>query len=334
MTTTKIEYVDEVWNLETGCSKVSSGCKHCYAERNWKRLSANPKTVYYKRKFTDVKCHPEKLDLPLHWKKPRRVFVNSMSDLFHPDVPDSFIRAIWQTMALARQHTFLILTKRPERMSLFPWIYSGLTLREGMTGSPLPNVWLGVSVEDQQTADERIPLLLQTPAAVRFISAEPLLDPIDFCIKFDRWSTYDVLSGCGVVTGPGAVGQMVPNAELASKVDWVIAGGETGPKARPMRGDWVRSIRDQCVKAGTKFFFKSWGEWLPWTQFNGSEVIDDPEQSRYLTLEYKDDKWEDVGYPQWADWCDDIDGTQCVARVGKKLAGRLLDGRTWEEMPT
>jgi protein gp37 len=240
----KIEWCDATWGVVTGCTPVSDGCKHCYAKRDWARLSANPKTVYFGRQFSDVKCHPEKLDLPLHWKRPRRIFVNSMGDLFHPDVPDSFIHAVWNTMAQARQHTFLILTKRPERMSLQPWIYSGLTLRERMDGSPLRNVWLDVTAENQAAADERISLLLQTPAAKRFVSIEPMLGPIALhLMEYGDAADRQFPGGTCLTTRRRAI-------------DLVIVGGESGPKRREMDHAWARSIRDQCFEAGVPFFMK------------------------------------------------------------------------------
>lgn len=193
---TGIVWTDETWNPVTGCTKVSQGCKHCYAERDWHRLQHLPR--FAGRAFTDVVCHPERLDQPLRWAKPRRIFVNSMSDLFHEDVPDEFIDQVFAVMALAKQHKFQVLTKRPQRMLDYCKTLgrhheidrvsiaakrisnkTGFSWRMCDEGWCLPNVWLGVSVEDQATADQRIPILLQTPAAVRWISAEPLLGPID-----------------------------------------------------------------------------------------------------------------------------------------------------------
>jgi protein gp37 len=193
---TGIEWTDEVWNPVTGCTKVSQGCKNCYAERVAERF-------WKGRSFGDVQMHPERLEAPLHWRTPRRVFVNSMSDLFHEDVDIGFVLAVWSVMAneRCRQHTFQILTKRPSRMLEI--------LRDIENGSgcsvALPNVWLGVSVEDQATADERIPLLLDTPAAVRFVSYEPAIGPIDFT-RIDMGSDM-----CSVLGGRG-------------NLDWIIAG--------------------------------------------------------------------------------------------------------------
>lgn len=225
---TKIEWTEATWNPVTGCTKVSAGCKHCYAERDWARLSANPKTRYYGREFGDVACHEDVLALPLRWTKPRRIFVNSMSDLFHQDVPDEFIERVLTTTVHAKQHTFQILTKRPERMRdvMRRWTE--------MNGRPQPNLWLGVSVEDQAAADERIPVLLETPAAVRWISAEPLLGPV----SLDCWPIF--------------------GEDEKPMLHWVVAGGESGPKARPMHPDWVRSLRDQCAASDVPFLFKQW----------------------------------------------------------------------------
>jgi protein gp37 len=177
-----IEWTDATWSPVTGCTKVSEGCRHCYAETMAKRFWGD-------RHFGDVQCHPDRLEQPLRWRKPRRVFVNSMSDLFHPAVPDDFIDRVFAVMALCPQHTFQVLTKRPERMRA--WFDGGEHLRmtrcfrnfqhytKPVGPWPLPNVWLGVSVEDQATADERIPVLLDTPSALCFVSAEPLLGEID-----------------------------------------------------------------------------------------------------------------------------------------------------------
>lgn len=277
---TKIEWTNATWSPVTGCSKVSEGCKHCYAEREWARLSANPKTVYHGRKFTDVMFHPERLDQPLRWKKPRMIFVNSMSDLGHESIPLDFTDRVFGYMNMCRRHTFQILTKRPKRLREV--VLHALD-EEGL--SVFPNVWLGVSVEDQETADERIPLLLETPAAVRFVSYEPALGPVDL----SRWVIHP-------------------------RLDWVIAGGESGPKARPSHPDWFRAVRDQCQAAGIPFFFKQWGEWIPRDQDPNFEMGTGLMRSCLAG----DGKSGEVGI--WR-------------RVGKKRAGRNLDGREWNEYP-
>lgn len=253
----KIEWTDRTWNPVTGCTKVSQGCKNCYAERDWPRLSANPKTVYFGRRFGQVATHPERLDQPLRWKRPSRIFVNSMSDLFHDDVDSVFIATVFSVMALAVQHRYQILTKRPDRMR--DLVARLMVLAQSVPEHLLPadefifphdHVFLGVSAEDQETADARAPILAKTLTHRRWLSAEPLLGPI--------------------------------RIEPAWALAWVVVGGESGPNARPMKIEWVRSLRDQCEAFGIPFFFKQWGE-------------------------------------------HDEHGN----RVGKKNAGRLLDGREW-----
>lgn len=253
MSDTKIEWATKVWNPVTGCTKVSPGCAHCYIERT-------PPFRMNGRKFvkgtTGVTMHPERVVQPYGWKSPERIFVNSLSDLFHEEVTDNHLDRIFGTMMALRRHTFMVLTKRPERMRSY---VSGLTLgrRIALWGSatvspqawPLPNVWLGVSVENQHWADVRIPLLLQTPAAVRFLSCEPLLGPVDLCgVKFTNGAEANALRRDDVSPFPG------------SAIDWVIVGGESGPDARPMDIAWVRSIRDQCAAAGVALFVKQLGK--------------------------------------------------------------------------
>lgn len=258
---TGISWTDEVWNPVTGCSRVSEGCRNCYAAALAPRLAAMGQKGYTALPWTkanapeNVHLHPDRLEKPLHWRKPRRVFVNSMSDLFHELVPDRFVDRVFGMMALAEPHTFQVLTKRPERMAE----YLGneytrtnvemakdqisldlLGLGQFLGEWPLPNVWLGTSVEDQKAADERIPHLRRCPAAVRFLSCEPLLGPL--------W-LYDTGEMGGNVLFPDAFGDR-------PGVQWVIVGGESGPNFRTMDHDWARSIRDQCKGAGVAFFGK------------------------------------------------------------------------------
>ena len=234
-----IEWTEASWNPVTGCTKVSPGCAHCYAEtfaERFRGVAGHP----YEQGF-DLKLWPDRLDLPLRWKRPRTIFVNSMSDLFHEAVPEHFIQQVFDVMVRAEHHTFQVLTKRPERAA-------ELTPR-----LPWPqNVWMGTSVENQRFV-LRVDWLRRTGARLKFLSCEPLLGPLRL-----------QLSGIG----------------------WVIVGGESGPRARPMRADWARDIRVQCRKAGVPFFFKQWGA-------HNEEGI----------------------------------------RVGKWRSGRLLDGKTWDEMP-
>mgnify|MGYP001773561783 CR=1 FL=1 len=226
---TAIEWTDATWNPTTGCTKVSPGCKYCYAERLTERF---PQQFPNGFRFT---LHPDRLMEPYGWKKPRRVFVNSMSDLFHEQMPIGFLVEIFRVMRETPQHIYQVLTKRAERMvELLPFL------------QPWPkNVWIGVSVEAQKYT-YRIDYLRQVPAQVRFLSCEPLLGPLELDLE---------------------------------GIHWVIVGGESGPKRRPVHPDWVRSIRDQCLREGIPFFFKQWG-----------------------------------------------------GRTSKS-GGRILDGRTWDEMP-
>lgn len=210
---TKIEWTEHTWNPVTGCTPISEGCRNCYAARMAKRLQA----MGVKRYANGFKLtiHPDLIETPLSWKKPRQIFVNSMSDLFHEEVPLDFIKGIFSSMQRAKQHIFQILTKRSQR--LFE------------VGKELPwpnNVWMGVTVESGQYTN-RINHLKDIPAAVRFLSVEPMIGPVD-------------------------------NLELAG-IDWLIVGGESGPRARPIEQDWVRSLRNQCVSAEVPFFFKQWG---------------------------------------------------------------------------
>ncbi len=228
-----IEWTDATWNPLTGCSKVSEGCRNCYAQRLSIRLKAMGQPNY-SRGF-EVALHESSLDIPLRWKKPRNIFVNSMSDLFHEDVPLQFIKRVFDTMNRAYWHRFQVLTKRTSRL---------LNLCRVLQWAP--NIWMGVSVENHDYYC-RIDDLRKTPAAVRFLSIEPMLGPM-------------------------------PDLNLQG-IDWVIVGGESGPGARPMHHSWAAEVRDQCAEAGVPFFFKQWG---------GAD---------------------------------------------KKKAGRLLDGRTWDEKP-
>jgi protein gp37 len=302
---TKIEWTDKVWNPLSGCTKVSQGCKNCFAERLFPRVYGRdvvianqcievvPFTVRH-RKFTDVKLHADRLEQPLHWRKPRMIFVNSMSDLFHEDVPDEFIDRVFAVMALASRHVFQVLTKRPERMlgymvsrskSAQYWKgavrgfgysleYEGISL----VRFPLPNVWLGVSVEDQETANERIPLLLQTPAAVRWVSAEPLLGPVDFraiTVDYEEMRGYTRRIFRDALQNHECWGQ-------DRGLQWIVAGSESGPKARPTELDWFRSIREQCVSAKVPFFFKQHVEnkkKIPTPELDGVKWTQYPAQS-------------------------------------------------------
>lgn len=279
---TAIEWTDATWNPVTGCTKVSPGCAYCYAERLTLRFKRGGRFIPGE---ASIQLHPERINQPLRWKKPRRIFVNSMSDLFHEDVPDTFIRHVFMVMALASQHTFQVLTKRPERMSAFmrateteslQYLLGDIWRESGRPWTwPLPNVWLGVTAENQRMANQRIPLLMQVPAAVRFVSLEPLLGPISF--RWAPWSPTKVRDATGSPAEDHLDGLRC--------LDWVIVGGESGgPERRRLVAlQWVRSIRDECLEANVPFFFKQWGGPTPksrgadldgvlWRQFPRVEV--------------------------------------------------------------
>ena len=253
---THIEWTEATWNPVTGCTRVSEGCDNCYAVAMTRRIGAMGIAKYDglvnrgKSHFNGhVKLHRDALEIPQRRSAPTLYFVNSMSDLFHDDIPDDFIADVFEVMAATPRHTYQILTKRPERMASFA---SNLRFGDGRSfaDAPLPNVWLGTSVENQQRATERIPVLASCPAAVRFLSCEPLLSQID-------------------------IGTFLKSRDI----HWVIVGGESGPRSRPLDPDWVRMIQNDCASAGVAFFFKQWGG------------------------------------------------------RNKRLAGRLLDGETYNEMP-
>lgn len=352
---TGIEWTDATWNPIRGCSRVSEGCRHCYAEKIAYRFSDEGRPYHglvgIGGKWNgQIKFIEEHLLDPLKWRKPQRIFVNSMSDLFHENVTDEMLDRIFAVMALCPQHTFQVLTKRPERMLEYlsrggrrseameaacdlafdlqslkvharipkPGNVTEIVYDRGVEGNeagckitvdwPLPNVWLGVSVERQEEADERIPLLLQTPAAVRFLSVEPLLGPITF--RWAKWDDWTPNKRRGVQLPPvEREGRLkagcVDQHDGLRMLDWVIVGGESGPGARPMHPDWARSLRDQCQAADVPFFFKQWGEWLP-AMSDGALL---PDGSQTLNC------------------CDE------PMRVGKKAAGHLLDGEVIQQFP-
>ncbi|MHC1739696.1 MAG: DUF5131 family protein [Anaerolineaceae bacterium] len=235
---TKIEWAQEVWNPVVGCTPASAGCAHCYAKRIFDR-----DLTYHSHRFEQPTCYPSRLEKPFHWKNPRRVFVNSMSDLFHPDVPFEFIQKVFVVMAEARKHTFMVLTKRPERMLEFANQYY-------LPGEKVnKNIWLGVTAENQETANARIQILLDTPAAMRFVSVEPMLGPVQLTN----------LPGREFVDHYGNKHNQILNALGPNQLDWVICGGETGPGARPMEVSWAQSLLYRCQSWNVPFFFKGWG---------------------------------------------------------------------------
>jgi protein gp37 len=338
---TGISWTDATWNPVVGCEKVSQGCKFCYAKtlhdmRHKAVLAGKGLPAQYAEPFERVQLMPDRLGMPLSWRNPRRVFVNSVSDLFHKDVPFSFVDRVVATMAQASRHTFQILTKRPERMQEYSAGLAALSrqargvriarsmyadspvlrhIKDDTPGGcdwPLSNVWLGVSVENQTAADERIPLLLQTPAAVRFLSCEPLLGAVNLngFVSLNR----KCLNGAG----------------LTPSLDWVIVGGESGQRkqdVRPMHPDWARSLRDQCAATRVPFHFKQWGDYT--TTFDRD--VDDPDWRRCdrASALTPGGNWLNLAGGQG------FHGERVVRvdRVGTKRAGRVLDGRTWNEFP-
>jgi protein gp37 len=354
---TGIEWTDATWNPLAGCSIVSPACTNCYAMAQAARIERMGGPAHYIGLTQPSKAGPvwtgkvalapeHVLTKPLHWKRPRRIFVNSMSDLFHGRVPDEWIDRIFAVMALAPQHTFQILTKRAKRMREYlatpdrgvAWAIAADPTRDDaiisrsdyyrlahqqesvptaqvyenrsvFTPWPLPNVWLGVTAEDQTRADERCDDLVETPAIRRFVSIEPMLGPVDLDHFFRAGSHRHV----------DPIGK--------NPLHWVICGGESGPNARPMSIQWARELRDQCAAAGVPYFFKQWGEWAP------ARVIPSGEQGKFAFGDYEFDRttWHFTDhYPRQFDKF----GSRCVMeRVGKRRAGSLLDGSEHKEFP-
>lgn len=309
-----IEWTDATWNPVRGCTRISEGCRNCYAERTAYRFSKKGAAPYKglvkitnkRPQWTgDVRLVPDMLDVPLKRRQPTKFFVNSMSDLFHEKVPFDFIDKIYAVIGVAKKHTFQILTKRPDRAFEYFESRSWQWAKEhfvGLPGFSADGVWVrrgierahnGVSVENQEAADQRMPIAVQWPigAGVRWVSAEPLLGQVNLA----RW--FFDLRGQG-----------------RQLINWVVVGGESGPLARPMHPDWARLLREQCKAAGIPFFFKQWGAWMP----DDDRVIRVP----YQFVSADGTTWNAFG-----------DGRTRILRVGKKAAGRLLDGKEWNQYP-
>ena len=298
---TKIEWAEESLNIVTGCTKISAGCLNCYAEKMAKRLKAMGRPEYQlatdEKGFTGhLTFVEERLQKPYKWRKPKRVFVNSMSDSFHEDLDDVRIYQMFLMVEHNPKHVFIFVTKRAKRAKEILNKYCA----EHREGRAIPNLWLLVTIENRKTADERLPHLLETRAKVRGLSIEPLLERLDFPELF----SVDGDLAVHVAKHVSSIGFPI------DFIDWVIVGGESGPGARPMHPDWVREIRDVCENTFTPFFFKQWGEFVP---FGGVSMVSVP---AVLPKKYM--------------WFDDH---VKVFRVGKKKAGRILDGRTWDETP-
>ena len=360
--TSTIEWTDATWNPITGCSVLSPGCTNCYAMKlAGGRLQGHPSRTGLTTPSKagpvwngHVRLNEVWLKQPLQWARPRKIFVCAHGDLFHESVPDAWIDKVFAVMALAPHHTFQVLTKRADRMrayferlaayvesegddpELTPRCFDHVTV--AITGSPcaggaieeipwpLPNVWLGVSAEDQEHAEQRIPDLLATPAAVRFLSAEPLLGPLHLMkvAVDDQGAFFNALHG--TFTNARRIVQ-------APYLDLVIAGGESGPDARPTDPRWVRILRDDCATAGTAFFFKQWGAWWPQECHPIGSMLEvfriaklKPSRAIKRGCWGADDRWHPGsvagGPPAYTSWL-----------VGKKAAGRLLDGIEHNAMP-
>lgn len=352
-----IEWTDATWNPVAGCSILSPGCTNCYAMKMAHRIEAMQKGLGKSTHYASLtmktkagavwtgklaEAPDEIFGQPLRWKRPRRIFVNSMSDLFHDDVPQHTIDRVFAIMACCPQHSFQVLTKRSARMRAY---VGDSRIRERVLFEqwPLPNVWLGVSVEDQARADERIPDLLATPAAVRFLSCEPLLGPIDLrnhrvCNSCEN-TPYRLFKNDPLCPDPMPAHDSFQcplhwwpsdgcDGVLKSGIDWVIAGGESGQRARPMHPDWARSLRDQCQAAGIPYHFKQWGEHAP-------SADHDPAACQRMPIalhvsgrrEYRPTEELRLLASQAEGWAG-------MCKVGKKAAGAMLDGREWREFPT
>ena len=293
------------WNVMSGCSAALPCYERCYARRMAQRLRG--RFGYPQDDPFAVTLHPDRLEEPLHLKKPQRIFVSSMGDLFHPRVPWEFILRVFLVMEATPQHTYMLLTKRVGRMAW--WANNMNSLVRSRTWPA--NVWAGVSITEAKYLPW-LDVLARVPAPARFVSLEPLLGDVNLtpwigCEECHGNPDRDIVCGCGNVADP-------TNGADPRDIDWVVCGGETGPGARPMNPEWVRSIRDQCEEAGVPFHFKGWGEWFPRDQWEWQ-----PE----LTLPDDDEAYQDG--PNTKVFLDDA-GVFPVHRVGRRAAGHLLDG--------
>lgn len=347
---TKISWASATWNPILGCSIASPGCTNCYAVRDVHRMDGNPNPKVHDANvgLTEIKANgsigwtgqvrflPDRLSIPLRWKRPRGIFVNALSDLFHPGVPNAVIDQLFAVMSMASQHHYQVLTKRADRMRqyLTEPDADGKPARKRIFDAqfriaednghwrpepgheklvkpwPLRNVSLGVSVESVPWDLHRIPDLLMTPAGHRILSLEPLLGPLPYLGQWlDSRGSED---GNGWATCPGQT--ILPEDRRAFGIAAVIVGGESGPSARPMHPDWVRTIRDQCRSRGVTFHFKQWGEWIP----AGQPRMED----RIYVVETADPKIRRWGWPE--------DGSESL-RLGKSRTGALLDGKLYHD---
>lgn len=324
----KIEWCDITLNPIVGCSKCSPGCENCYAEKFAARLAKNPATakkyvgVVDEKGWTGQFSQPSLADFRKLPKSPRRVFIGSMTDIFHDEIVKggeyhkTWLPMLFDAMLNYPQHTFLLLTKRPENMKR--WI--DFTL-EACVDMPLPNVWLGVTVCDQQEVDKKVPVLLETPAEKRFISVEPMLGPVNLWRFFPAGSRPEPLQ---ITLG---LEKACLNHDYENGIHWVICGAETGRNARPLHPEWIRNLKGQCISARVPFFFKSWGEWLPCTQ-----CPDDMDVEKYAIGEISNDGFFNPPPCHESPFRNGT-CTEDVLKVGKKRSDHLIDGVEYRQFP-
>jgi protein gp37 len=329
MSATTIEWtqrpgtVGETWNPTTGCNKVDRGCKNCYAETMHRRLQAMGQAKYKLDFLEGAQEQPDTLDIPMRWTKPRTVFVNSMSDLFHEQVSFEFITEVMQVIQMTPQHTYLVLTKRPE-VALRYWYHMDTSFKLANGKSigrwrPPSNLLMGTSVHDQESANKRVSELLALHDCLHFLSYEPAIGPLDLKhLQPKSAPTYrtrlDALRGIySLQKWKGKEWHQLMDSQY-EKLDWVIMGGESGPKADPMHPAWARAMRDQCKEAGVPFFFKQWGAWQP---------VNYRRENQELYIKFELGKNERLFE----------DPMQNMVRVGKGNAGHELDGEVYQQFP-
>jgi protein gp37 len=317
---TKIEWCDETWNPVTGCTPVGKGCDNCYAKRMSTRLRG--RCGYDPDNPFKVTPHWSQMNKPFRWKKPKRIFVCSMGDLFHQEITWQFIDNVFNIIRDNQRHTFMILTKRPTLMKEYlEKTYTHLGFSNNIN-ERLKNVWFGVSVSNQLEANQSIPVLLSIPGIRRFVSCEPILGHIDL-----QKLSYITGLGCKIIDSLRGV-KWIDDIDSdrynssTGKLDWVIAGGETGPGARPVHPDWITSLRYQCYHANVPFFFKSWGEWSKSNIYKAS-------RKGFVgktTGEFQDRFGSGSIF-------NENQNCHFVYKVGKKITGRLIDGVEWIQFP-